>query len=48
MTDIALKAIAFIILTPLLGILFRTLLAFSGNTVVSDFDILTRWLPSRR
>ncbi len=38
-TDIAFKILAFVLLTPLVGILFRTLLAASGSEVVSDFDI---------
>jgi glycerophosphoryl diester phosphodiesterase len=38
-TDIAFKILAFVLLTPLMGVLFRTLLAASGSEVVSDFDI---------
>ncbi len=40
LTDIAFKVLAFIVLTPLVGVLFRTLIAISGNAVVSDLDIL--------
>jgi glycerophosphoryl diester phosphodiesterase len=40
LTDIAFKVLAFIVLTPLLGVLFRTLIATSGSAVVSDLDIL--------
>ena len=38
--DVAFKVIAFIVLTPLVTVLMRTLLALSGNAVVSDLDIL--------
>jgi glycerophosphoryl diester phosphodiesterase len=40
LTDIAYKIIAFIVLTPLVGILFRILLAMSGKSVLADQDIL--------
>ena len=40
LTNIIFKVIAFIVLTPLVGILFRTLIAISGRAVVSDLDIL--------
>ncbi len=40
MTDIAYKIVAFVVLTPLVGILFRVLLAVSGKTVLADQDIL--------
>ncbi|HEX5106692.1 MAG TPA: glycerophosphodiester phosphodiesterase [Pirellulaceae bacterium] len=40
LTDIAFKALAFIVLTPLVGVLFRALLAAAGSAVVSDADIL--------
>jgi glycerophosphoryl diester phosphodiesterase len=40
LTDIAYKIIALIVLTPLVGILFRTLLAMSGRSVLADQDIL--------
>jgi glycerophosphoryl diester phosphodiesterase len=40
LTDIAYKIVAFIVLTPLVGILFRVLLAVSGKTVLADQDIL--------
>ena len=34
------KIIAFVLLTPLVGILFRLLLAMSGTSVLSDVDLL--------
>jgi glycerophosphoryl diester phosphodiesterase len=40
LTSIAFRLIAFIALTPLVTLLFRGLLAVSGNAVVSDQDIL--------
>jgi len=40
LTDVAAKAIAFVLLTPLLAILFRAVLAMSGRTVLADQDIL--------
>ncbi len=40
LTSIAFRVIAFIALTPLVTLLFRGLLAVSGNSVVSDQDIL--------
>jgi glycerophosphoryl diester phosphodiesterase len=40
LTDIAYKVIAFIVLTPLVGILFRVLVAVSGRSVLADQDIL--------
>src|SRR3954462_8494383 len=40
LTCIAFRLIAFIALTPLVILLFRGLLAVSGNAVVSDQDIL--------
>lgn len=39
-TDLVCKAITFALLTPLLGVLFRVMLAMSGNAVVTDQDIL--------
>jgi len=39
-TDIAYKIIAFILLTPLVAILFRVLVAASGSAVLADQDIL--------
>ncbi len=39
-TDIVFKAIAFVLLTPLLGLLLRVILATSGNTLLADQDIL--------
>ena len=38
LTDIAYKIVAVILLTPLVGILFRVVLAVSGNTVLADAD----------
>ncbi len=43
-TDVLFKIIAFIFLTPLMGILFRALIATSGNAVISDVDILYYFL----
>ncbi len=40
LTDLVFKIIAFIVLTPLVGVLFRVLLAWSGSAVLSDVDIL--------
>ncbi len=40
LTSIAFRLLAFIALTPLVTLLFRGLLAISGNSVVSDQDIL--------
>ena len=40
LTDIAYKIIAFVLLTPLVGILFRVLVAVSGRSVLADQDIL--------
>jgi len=40
LTDVAYKFIAFIVLTPLVGILFRILLATSDKSVLADQDIL--------
>ena len=40
LTDIVYKIIAFVVLTPLLGLLFRVLLAASGSAVLADQDIL--------
>jgi len=40
LTDVAYKIIAFIVLAPLVGILFRVLVAFSGKSVLADQDIL--------
>lgn len=39
-TGITYKLIAFVVLTPLVGILFRTILAVSGHDVLSDVDIV--------
>jgi glycerophosphoryl diester phosphodiesterase len=40
LTDAAFKVVTFIVLTPLLSLLFHTLLAFFGSDVLSDADIL--------
>ncbi len=40
LTDIAYKIIGVVILVPLTGMLFRGFLALSGNTVLTDQDIL--------
>ena len=39
-TDIVYKIIAFLILTSIVGIAFRTMLSLSGRTVLADEDIL--------
>jgi glycerophosphoryl diester phosphodiesterase len=44
LTDIAFKVATFILLTPLLTLLFRSLLALSGNAVLSDQDIMVFFL----
>jgi glycerophosphoryl diester phosphodiesterase len=40
LTDLAYKLVALIVLTPLVGILFRVLVAVSGRSVLADQDIL--------
>ena len=40
LTDVLFKLIAFVALTPLVGIIFHSTIAVSGNDVVSDLDIL--------
>ena len=40
LTDVAWKVIAFVLLTPLAGIMFRVLLALAGRDVLADQDIL--------
>src|SRR5262245_53502449 len=40
LTDIVFKIIAFIVLTPIVGFLFRALIALSSGSVLSDLDIL--------
>jgi len=40
LTDVICKVAAFALLTPLVALLFRALLAVSGNTVLADQDIL--------
>lgn len=39
LTDVAFKLIALAVLTPLVGVLPRVLIAMSGNAVLSDLDI---------
>lgn len=38
--DLVFKAIAFVLLTPLVSLLFRAFIALSGRTVIADTDIL--------
>ncbi len=40
LTDVVYKVIAFVLLTPLVSVLFRLMLSASGNTVLTDQDIL--------
>jgi glycerophosphoryl diester phosphodiesterase len=40
LTDITYKLIAFVVLTPAIGILFRVLIATSGNSILTDQDLL--------
>ena len=40
LTDIVYKIIAFVLLTPLVAILFQTFIGLSGNTVLADQDVL--------
>jgi glycerophosphoryl diester phosphodiesterase len=40
LTDVAYKIIAYVALTPLVGLLFCSLIEFSGNSVITDQDIL--------
>jgi glycerophosphoryl diester phosphodiesterase len=44
LTDIAFKLITIVVLTPLVGVLFRTLIALSGRAVLSDTDLLKFFL----
>jgi len=44
LTDIAYKIIAFVLLTPLVAILFRAFIAVSGSQVLADQDILLFFL----
>jgi len=44
LTDVTYKLIAFVVLTPVIGILFRGLLAASGNSILTDQDILLFFL----
>jgi glycerophosphoryl diester phosphodiesterase len=39
-TDILYKIVAFVLLTPLVGLLYRVLLGLTGRTVLADEDIL--------
>src|SRR6476620_3899116 len=43
-TDVTYKLIAFVVLTPVIGILFRGLIAASGNSILTDQDILLFFL----
>jgi hypothetical protein len=38
LTDILFKIVAFVLLTPLVGLLFRLFVAISGRTVLADVD----------
>lgn len=38
-TDLVFKSVAFVLLTPLIGLLFRGFLSLSGRTVLADADI---------
>ena len=40
LTDIVYKVVAFVVLTPLVGFLFRFLIGISGRQVLADEDIL--------
>ncbi|NQT39103.1 MAG: glycerophosphodiester phosphodiesterase [Planctomycetes bacterium] len=44
LADVAYKIIAFVLLTPLVGILFRVLIAVSGKSVLADQDIVIFFL----
>ena len=44
LTDITYKIIAFVLLTPLVGVLFRVLVALSGRSILADQDILIFFL----
>ncbi len=44
LTDIVYKLVAFVLLTPLVAIVFRALLAWSGKSVLADQDILLFFL----
>ena len=44
LTAAAFKVLAFVVLTPLLGVLFRTLIGFSGRAVLSDVDMVLFFL----
>ena len=39
-TDVVYKIMAFVLLTPLVAILFRVIIGLSGNTVLADQDVL--------
>lgn len=40
LADLAFKAIAFVLITPLVSLLFRAFLSLSGRSVIADTDIL--------
>lgn len=40
LADLAYKAVAFVLLTPLVGLLFNVIVAFSGRSFLADEDIL--------
>jgi glycerophosphoryl diester phosphodiesterase len=40
LTDVFYKVIAFVLLTPLVAVLFRVFISMSGNTVLADQDVL--------
>ncbi|MCG8583099.1 MAG: glycerophosphoryl diester phosphodiesterase membrane domain-containing protein, partial [Pirellulales bacterium] len=44
LTDLAFKLIAFVVLTPLVGVLFRFFVGISGRQVLADEDILFYFL----
>lgn len=44
LTDVTYKLLAFVVLTPIVGLLFRVLIALSGRTVVADEDIVRFFL----
>ena len=47
-TDLFYKAVAFVVLTPLIGLLFRLLIARSGSAAVADADIALFFFTTRR
>ncbi len=40
LADLIYKGIAFVVLTPLVGILFQVFIYFSGDSVLTDQDII--------